>query len=226
MKLNIQYFAEDATITYDKTKLEEVKQNIDKIAADVEEAFEEIVRQIKYICDGENFDPETVQLLNEVLEMIEGKKTQYVASLSDMSGFLNSLIALFTANENQISNEIKEWLATFKNAGAGLKKAYTAEGATQGVETIKAATTEMVNSGVKISGYTRGIVNETVNIIANGGKLIKGISGKSPQDLVQQGVGTIATLFGNASSNPGGTIVSQLFGKLGSSFASWFTAKA
>ena len=49
MKLNIQYFADDATITYDKQKLEEVKQKIDKIATDVDEAFAEIVRQIKYI---------------------------------------------------------------------------------------------------------------------------------------------------------------------------------
>jgi hypothetical protein len=224
MRLNIQYFADDATITYDKQQLEEVKQKIDKIASDVDEAFAEIVRQIKYICDGENFDAETQQLLREVLEMIEGKKNQYVASLGDMSGFLTSLISLFTANEGQISNEIKEWLTTFKSAGEGLKKAYTAEGATQGAETVKAAAQEMVNSGVKISGYTRGIVNETVNIIANGGKAIKGITGSSPQQIVQKGIGTIATLFGNAGSNPGGTIVSQLFGKLGSGFASWFTA--
>ena len=226
MKLNIQYFADDATITYDKQKLEEVKQKIDKIATDVDEAFAEIVRQIKYICDSENFDPETQQLLQEVLEMIEGKKNQYVASLGDMSGFLTSLISLFTANEGQISNEIKEWLATFKSAGEGVKKAYTAEGATQGVETVTTAAQEMVTSGVKISQYTRGIVNESVNMLVSGGKMVKGITGQSPQELVQKGVGTIATLFSSASSNPGGTIVSQLIGKLGSGFASWFTAKA
>ena len=156
--------------------------------------------------------------------MIEGKKTSYVASLGDMTAFLESLIALFTANETQISTEIKEWLATFKDAGANLQKGWTAEGATQGVETVKAAGQEIIASGIKISEYTRGTVKEVSNIIASSGKLIKGVTGSSPQELVQKGVGTIATLFSSASSNPGGTIVSQLIGKLGSGFASWFTA--
>ena len=50
--------------------------------------------------------------------MIEGKKNQYVASLGDMSGFLTSLISLFTANEGQISNEIKE-LSKYKKVDNG-----------------------------------------------------------------------------------------------------------
>ena len=228
MKLNIQYFAEagDNTITYDKQKLEEVKQSIDQIATDIEEAFEVIVRQIKFICDGENFDNETRELLNEVLALIDTKKKSFIDSLFDMSGFLDSLIALFTANENQISNEIREWLSTFKTVGEGAKNAYTAAGATQGVDTINAATQELIDSGVKISGYTREIVKESVNMLVSGGKLIKGVTGNSPQELVQKGVGTISTLLTSVGNNPGTSITSQLFGKLGQFAMSFFNGKA
>ena len=223
LEFNIQMFAEDGAVGYNKAELENVKSEIDQITDDIASALDLISSYIKEIYDN-NFGPEIKENLDEVLKAIEEGKTAHVDSLDKLEGFIGSLLEVITANESQMVSELGEWLATFRSALSGAKQAYTAEGATQGTETVKAAAQEMINSGVKISQYTRGIVAESVNMLASGGKMIKGVTGQSPQELVQTGIGTIKTVLQSAASNPGGSIISQLFGKLGHNAFSFFNA--
>jgi ABC-type transporter Mla subunit MlaD len=223
MKLNIQLFADSGNVTYNKADLEQVKNELDKVITDISEALDLISQYISEVYEN-NFDEETKANLDEVLKAINAGKTSHVEALSNLEGFITSLLGVIASNESQMGSELSEWLSTFKNAISGVKQAYTAEGAEQGIETVKTAAQEMVSSGLKISGYTRGIVNESVNMLVSGGKLIKGVTGQSPQQLVQTGIGTIKTLLSSAGSNPGGTIVSQLFGKLGQNAFAFFNA--
>ncbi len=222
MDLKIQLFAED-TITYDEASLTEAQNQLQEIEEAVTSSVETINQQIQEVVETST-DKETQTELQEVTNEIEKDKNSFSEAFAGLTTVINTALELFNANKSQFSSEIKAWIESFNTTVNGLKKAYTAEGATQGVETVKTAAQEIVNSGIKISGYTRGIVTETVNIMASSGKMIKGITGSSPQQLVQKGVGTIATLLGSGKSNPGGTIISQLFGKLNSGIAAFLAA--
>ncbi len=223
MKLKIQLFAAD-TITYDEATLVEAQNELNEIDEAVTSAMETINQQIDDVVETST-DQETQNQLQEVTNEIDKEKNGFSEAFAGLSSVISSALEIFNANKSQFSSEIKAWIESFNATVNGIKKAYTAEGATQGVETIKTATQEIVSSGIKISGYTRGIVTEAVNMLASGGKLIKGVTGNSPQQLVQKGIGTIATLFNSGKTNPGGTIISQLVGKLGQGFSSWITGK-
>ena len=218
MKLNIQLFADGAgTMTYDKAGLESVRNTINDLYKSYEGTLDTIKTEISNIANV-NFgtDNEINEQIQQCLKLIENAKLDQLEAMASYTDFLNALIAGLSSNENALVSELGAWAQTFQTVITGVKAAYTAEGAEQGLDTVTGSVKEIAGSALKISQSTRTIVNEATNILVNSGRLVKGVTGQSPQQLVQTGIGTMKTLLGSIGS--GGSMVgtaSSLFNALG-----------
>ena len=222
MKLKIQLFAEE-TVSYDTAALTEAKEELNSIQNDVLSAMETVVQQMTEVTET-NTDQETQNQMQEVTSEINNDKDRLAEAFTGLSTVISAALEIFSENKNQFTSEIQAWIESFKSTIDGVKQGYTAEGATQGAETVKSSLQGIADSGIKISGYTRGIVTETVNIIKNSGNLVKGVTGSSPQELVNQSVGTIKTLLTNNAANPDGSIIRSLGNRLGSALAAFLNS--
>ena len=218
MKLNIQLFAE-GTMTYDLAGLQEVRDNLTRLYGRYEGALDTIKSEIKSIVD-ENFgdNSEIKSLLNECLKLIEQTKLDQLDDLDSQAKFVDEVSSNIQSNELTLSGELGAWMSAFTGQIIPNAKAfYTAEGASQGMETVSTSLKEIGKSALNISKSTREAVVEASNILANSGRLVMGVTGKSPQQLVQQGIqmgqSAMSTLMGFAGS--GGSVLSGITGALG-----------
>ncbi len=216
MKLDIQMFAE-GEMTYNVPELETGQNELQDAGKEAEAAEANIQKQIEEVSQTTNVD---TGALDEVKKDINTSTAELSTNINGLVGLLSQFIGIVTANEGEIKSEIEGWIQTFGTAVTGIQKAWTAEGAEQGVSTVVEAGKEMMTSGINISKHGREIAKEVVNIVVSGGKMVKGITGQSPQQLVNTGVGAIGQLFSAAASNPLGSIITQINSKIGASMTS------
>lgn len=186
-------------MTYDKEQLEQISQQINKTKDAISASLSIITKALQELFNNDNFDPQTKAELNDIITTIKGADTKYGESLAGIANFLVELVQIFVANESKITNELKDWVSTFKTSIDTLKGGYTATGVEKGSYSASSYASDMLNSALTISQNTKSSVKELINMGANTGKAFKSVTGYSAQDFVNKGAGTIKTLFGNAN---------------------------
>ena len=193
MKYNLQYFADGGEFDIEVDVVTDAAKTMEDAGKEIEQSTEVINEAVKEVADTS--DQQAAEDLGQVTTEITSNGEKLTSAISGLVGLASSVLGIVTQNSGAFSGEIQGWIATAKHVMTGIPAAYTAEGASQGMDTVKSAGQEMLQSGIKISQYSRGLVDESVNMLVAGGKMVKGLTGKSPQELVDKGIGTIATLF-------------------------------
>lgn len=188
MKLNIQMFADDSTVSIDTQSLmTDAETIINAIGPRIQELATEIISGVNNLVQSEEFKTITSEAIQSAVSLISPYMSGFQDELSALGNFVIKVVNSYELSDEKLKGEFEAWGTQIKSSIEGIKSSATA--APSGDYNLGTYLTDM-------SGIAREGVGLATDAIVASNKLISNMTGMSVVDTLSKVTESAVGSFG------------------------------